>query len=155
MSTLLLQLKIRRRGSAPADTAEHNVDFWAQTGAGAAAGGDGDDDFGGEDNTAFGGFGDGPAPFNTQILNDDDEYDDGFAEFADPDGNDVDVTPGADGEGAEEDLMQTAGQLHRVKPENVNYAKRAKRVDVKKLKDTIWKELKAVAIEVDRVSAAI
>lgn len=148
----LTQLKIRRRGPAPsAENDEHGVDFWAQAGGG--GGGGGDDDMGGEDATGFGGFGDGPAPFNTQILNDDDDddYDDGFAEFADPDGLDAGAAALGDDAGAEVDLMEAAGQLHRVRPENVNYAKRAKRVDVKKLKDTIWKELRAVTIEVDKV----
>jgi condensin complex subunit 2 len=35
--------------------------------------------------------------------------------------------------------------LKKAKPETVNYAKRAKRVDVKRLKDNIWKGLKIPA----------
>jgi len=42
--------------------------------------------------------------------------------------------------------------LKRVRPETVNYAKRAKRIDVKKLKDTMWKELEEVALPVKKVS---
>lgn len=52
----------------------------------------------------------------------------------------------------EEDLLaSTQGQLKRVRVENVNYAKRAKRVDVKKLKDSIWRELEVVTIKVKEV----
>lgn len=46
----------------------------------------------------------------------------------------------------------TQGQLRRVRPEQVTYAKRAKRVDVKKLKDSIWKELEEVVVPVKQVS---
>lgn len=53
----------------------------------------------------------------------------------------------------EDDLLAaTQGQLKRVRPDNVNYAKRAKRVDVKKLKDSIWDELEEVTIKVKEVS---
>lgn len=38
-------------------------------------------------------------------------------------------------------IAATQGQTRRVKPETVNYAKRAKRVDVRKLKENIWKGL--------------
>lgn len=45
----------------------------------------------------------------------------------------------------EEDLLAaTQGQLKRTRPEFVNYAKRAKRVDVRKLKENIWKSLDIV-----------
>ena len=36
-----------------------------------------------------------------------------------------------------------------MRPEFVNYAKRAKRVDVRKLKDNIWKNLDIVVPETD------
>ncbi|KDN49553.1 hypothetical protein K437DRAFT_255223 [Tilletiaria anomala UBC 951] len=40
------------------------------------------------------------------------------------------------------DESELMGQtLRKVKPEYVNYAKKAKRVDIRKLKETIWKEL--------------
>ncbi|KAG2113164.1 condensin complex subunit 2/barren [Suillus discolor] len=74
-------------------------------------------------------------PFNTQFF--DNDYDDGPG-FDD----------GFDGDGAalqdagEQDLLAaTQGQTRRVRPEFVNYAKRAKRVDVRKLKENIWKGL--------------
>jgi condensin complex subunit 2 len=38
-------------------------------------------------------------------------------------------------------LAAIQGQTRRVRPEFVNYAKRAKRVDVRKLKENIWKGL--------------
>jgi condensin complex subunit 2 len=48
--------------------------------------------------------------------------------------------PGAEGD--EQDLMTTlAGTSRRVRPQYVNYTKKAKRVDVRKLKENIWKGL--------------
>ena len=45
-------------------------------------------------------------------------------------------------EGDELDLMTTlAGSSRRVRPQYVNYTKKAKRVDVRKLKENIWKSL--------------
>jgi condensin complex subunit 2 len=47
--------------------------------------------------------------------------------------------------GEDEDLQAAAqGQVRRIRPEFVNYAKKAKRVDVRKLKENIWKELDIV-----------
>lgn len=47
--------------------------------------------------------------------------------------------------GEDEDLQAAAqGQVRRIRPEFVNYAKRVKRVDVRRLKDNIWKELDIV-----------
>ena len=48
--------------------------------------------------------------------------------------------PGIDA-GEQDLLAATQGQTRRVRPEFVNYAKRAKRVDVRKLKENIWKGL--------------
>jgi condensin complex subunit 2 len=57
----------------------------------------------------------------------------------------------ADAEAGEQDLLaSTQGQSRRVRPQFVNYAKRAKRVDVRKLKDNIWKGLKIVVPQSDR-----
>lgn len=48
-------------------------------------------------------------------------------------------------EPGEQDLLAaTQGQTRRVRPEHVNYAKRAKRVDVRKLKENIWRGLDIV-----------
>lgn len=51
----------------------------------------------------------------------------------------------ADEDSGEQDLLAaTQGQTRRVRPEFVNYTKRAKRVDVRKLKENIWKGLDIV-----------
>lgn len=86
--------------------------------------------------------GDAGVPFNTQFFQDD--YDDGPG-FDGPGFDD-------DGEGivpevdlGEQDLLAlTQNQKRRVRPEAMNYAKRAKRVDVRRLKDNIWKGLDIV-----------
>ncbi len=83
---------------------------------------------------------DGAVPFNTQFFHDD--YDDGpgFDDVYDGDGMGA-----PDADAGEQDLLAaTAGQTRRVRPAFVNYAKRAKRVDVRKLKDNIWKGLDIV-----------
>ncbi|KAG1750052.1 condensin complex subunit 2/barren [Suillus occidentalis] len=106
---------------------EVDEQFWAQAAANQAA------ERAAADNDETG---DGlNIPFNTQFF--DNDYDDGPG-FDD----------GFDGDGAamedaeEQDLLAaTQGQTRRVRPEFVNYAKRAKRVDVRKLKENIWKGL--------------
>jgi condensin complex subunit 2 len=50
-------------------------------------------------------------------------------------------------EPGEQDLLASAQQRRRVRPETVNYARRAKRVDVRKLKENIWKNLDIVVPE--------
>lgn len=76
--------------------------------------------------------------FNTQFFQDDD--DDGFGGF-----DDLGEMPAGGGStGAqedEEDLLASTQGTRRVKPEAVNYTKRAKRVDVRRLKETIWSTL--------------
>ncbi|KAI5479524.1 hypothetical protein MNV49_003466 [Pseudohyphozyma bogoriensis] len=92
------------------------------------------EDMGGMDDDDMGGDMDfGMVPFATQgFLEDEDDADLGYPEDEE-----------------EDDLIQaTQGTLRRVRPEQMNYEKRAKRVDVKKLKDTIWKELEVVTIPV-------
>ena len=49
-----------------------------------------------------------------------------------------------DDSGEQDLLAATQGQTRRVRPEFVNYAKRAKRVDVRRLKENIWKGLDIV-----------
>ncbi|KAJ7695086.1 condensin complex subunit 2/barren [Mycena rosella] len=122
------QLKMRGQKVRYNEDGDGEVDenFWAQAAADQAAGRDGDDD------DASG----GAIPFNTQFFHDD--YDDGPG-FDDDDGEAPEIEPG------EQDLLAaTQGKTRRVKPEFVNYAKRAKRVDVRKLKDNIWKGLDIV-----------
>ena len=80
-------------------------------------------------------------PFNTQFFHDD--FDDGDGPGFDDgdDGGGIGTTaPGAEGD--EPDLMATlAGTSRRVRPQYVNYTKKAKRVDVRKLKENIWNSL--------------
>lgn len=78
-----------------------------------------------------------PAPFESQFFHDD--VDDGasFAGVEDALGLDM---GGLDDN--EDDLMAASqAQIKKIRPETVHYAKRAKRVDVKRLKDNIWKGL--------------
>ena len=81
--------------------------------------------------------GDGSSiPFNTQFFHDDDDDGPGF-----DDGFDGDLAGTAD-PGEQDLLAETQGRTRRVRPEFIKYTKRAKRVDVRKLKDNIWKGLK-------------
>ncbi|KAG8905046.1 hypothetical protein FRB99_000782 [Tulasnella sp. 403] len=82
----------------------------------------------------------GPIPFNTQFFHDD--YDDGDGPAFDEDYHEgQSALPRAE----EEDFLAAAqGQLKRTRPEFVQYAKKAKRVDVRKLKQNIWKSLDIV-----------
>jgi condensin complex subunit 2 len=86
----------------------------------------------------------GAIPFNTQFFHDD--YDDGpgfddvFEGEGEGEGDGGGPLPDTDA-GEQDLLAATAGQTRRVRPEFVNYAKRAKRVDVRKLKENIWKGL--------------
>lgn len=85
--------------------------------------------------------GGGAIPFNTQFFHDDFDDGPGFDDVYDGDGGEA--GPSANEE--EQDLLAaTQDQTRRVRPEFVNYAKRAKRVDVRKLKDNIWKNLDIV-----------
>lgn len=81
----------------------------------------------------------------------DDDDDDDAGAFGFPDDNDTfdngsQSMPPADV--AEVDLLAaTQDQPRRVRIERVNYAKKAKRVDVKRLKDNIWKGLDIPVIQ--------
>lgn len=60
----------------------------------------------------------------------------------------------------EDDLLKaTQGQVKRARPVFVNYARKAKRVDVRMLKENIWKELALEAathdVEEDEVGFSI
>ncbi|KAI0272463.1 condensin complex subunit 2/barren [Gloeopeniophorella convolvens] len=129
-------LKMRGQRAPLNENGDGEVDenFWAQAAADQAAGRAGED---GDE------AGNGSAiPFNTQFFHDDDDddgpgFDDGF---------DGDLPPTA--EPGEQDLLaETQGKTRRVRPEFVNYTKRAKRVDVRKLKENIWKGLKIAVPE--------
>lgn len=94
--------------------------------------------------------GDAAAPFETQFFNDDgdDGGDFGFG---------ADSPLGGGGGGIpnfEEDDDLWAGtqgqQLKRARPENVHFAKKAKRVDVKRLKDDIWTGLRSLVPDTEK-----
>lgn len=78
-------------------------------------------------------------------------FDTPFFQFGEDDGGFDAMDDGAEGGmdiDANDDDEELATQaLKRVRPEFVNYAKKAKRVDVRKLKENIWKQL---AIEVEK-----
>ncbi|MCO5573432.1 hypothetical protein L7F22_027203 [Adiantum nelumboides] len=77
-------------------------------------------------------------PFDTQFFHEDD--DGGFDPMGEATENALALEP--------EDEEELATQaLKRIRPEFVNYAKKAKRVDVRKLKDNIWRELAIFAGE--------
>jgi condensin complex subunit 2 len=81
--------------------------------------------------------GDGSSiPFNTQFFHDEDDDGPGF-----DDGFDGDLADTAD-PGEQDLLSKTQGKTRRVRPEFIKYTKRAKRVDVRKLKENIWRGLK-------------
>ena len=72
-------------------------------------------------------------------------------------GDDPEALNGGEAKPEEEDLWAgTQGKLKMARPESVHYAKKAKKVDVKRLKDNIWKGLKiedkAVGLQDDMVS---
>jgi hypothetical protein len=74
-------------------------------------------------------------------------------------GDDPEGLNGGEAKPEEEDLWAgTQGKLKMARPESVHYAKKAKKVDVKRLKDNIWKGLKiedkAVGLQDDMVSDA-
>ncbi|KAJ3732026.1 condensin complex subunit 2/barren [Lentinula guzmanii] len=136
-------LKMRgQRGPAPTNAdGEVDENFWARAAADqaqAAGRSRDDDDMDDSIDQQYETAATGDAiPFNTQFFHDD--YDDGpgFDAFDGGDGGAID--PG------EQDLLAgTQGQTRRVKPEAVRFSKRAKRVDVRKLKENIWKGLDLV-----------
>jgi condensin complex subunit 2 len=85
--------------------------------------------------------------FNTAPGFDDDDdddviggnFDDGFEENVDDNNNDIPIVFEAE-DTDYGDALASATQT-TVKPNYVNYAKKAKRVDVKRLKDNIWRKL--------------
>jgi condensin complex subunit 2 len=150
---------MRGRRVNPGTNAEGKIDenFWAQAAADQAAGRSGEDgnegessyfrrilgDIGIYSSHAHFADGDGQAiPFNTQFFHDDFDDDGDGPGFDDGDdgGGIGSVVPGAEGD--VQDLMATlVGSSRRVRPQYVIYTKKAKRVDVRKLKENIWKSL--------------
>ena len=143
---------------------EVDEQFWAQAAADQAnalgddADGMGDDGFDGRAPHALGHRGhgltaclpsfiaDSPAPFSTQFFQDDDDQGGGFDGGIDPDASIGSIPPLEGLVGTEEENLWAGTQdLKRTRPDYVKYTKRAKRVDVKKLKDSIWKGLEIFA----------
>lgn len=82
-------------------------------------------------------------PFNTALFEGSDPYDDGVGELAPADDVFLDGDAG-DAGGADvdsDDEFFAGDSLRRVRPEYVEHAKKAKQVDVKRLKDNIWRGL--------------
>ncbi|WVQ75709.1 hypothetical protein IAR50_005339 [Cryptococcus sp. DSM 104548] len=142
-------LRVRKAGGgvqAPMnENGEIDENFWANAAAERAEGENENDE-----------FGSGPAPFESQFFQDDDDgYDVGpdmpaMMDFGDEplvvyDENGLPIA-GVGADGGEEDLLAgTQGiELRRARPETVHFAKKAKRVDVKRLKDDIWSGLKSL-----------
>jgi hypothetical protein len=150
-SELLSALCLDSSPAARGDT-EVDEEFWAAQAAAQAqdlAGNDDDDD-------GFGTQGDDPIPFSTQFFHDDGPDTQPGADLLDPDssseaGVDLDADPNlaalpkVEEEEESNNLWAGTQGLRRSRPDFVKYAKRAKRVDVKKLKDSIWKGLEIFA----------
>ncbi|WVF69854.1 hypothetical protein IAT40_004635 [Kwoniella sp. CBS 6097] len=129
-------LRMRRNGHtvrmAENPNGEIDENFWAQAAADradAGVNGEGMD------------FDSQPAPFESQFFHDD--GDDGYVDDA------LDASdPSGMGMGMDEadDLWQATQdqELRKSRPETVHFAKKAKRVDVKRLKDDIWTGLKSL-----------
>ncbi|CAK9782303.1 barren [Cutaneotrichosporon oleaginosum] len=110
----------RRPGVAQSGDGEIDETFWAAAAEAPADEGEGFD---------------APAPFESQFF-----HDDGDDEFVD-----AALEPAfGDDEDQDQDLQLGGETLRRARPENVHYAKKAKRVDVKRLKDDIWDGLKSL-----------
>ncbi|VDC01866.1 unnamed protein product [Peniophora sp. CBMAI 1063] len=125
------QFALQMRGDRPLETGDGEVDeqFWAKAAEDQQRAGT---------EEAEGGLAE-TLPLPTQFFDDDDDgmaYNDNYEA---PVGDIPPIHPG------EQDLLaQVEGQERRVKPAAVNFAKRAKRVDVRKLKENIWRGLEIV-----------
>lgn len=78
-------------------------------------------------------------PFSTALFDAPDPYDEELPALAPAD--DVFLEDGAGGEVDSDDEFLAGDSLRRVRPEYVEHAKKAKQVDVKRLKDNIWRGL--------------
>ncbi|WVR04495.1 hypothetical protein IAU60_001499 [Kwoniella sp. DSM 27419] len=126
-------LRMRRNGTATrmAENPNGEIDenFWAQAAADRV---DGDPGQGNDDSQPM---------FESQFFHDD--MDDAFVD---------DALGGSGMDGGEADDLWQATQdqeLRKSRPETVNFAKKAKRVDVKRLKDDIWTGLRSL-VPVDK-----
>ena len=134
---------------------EHEIDenFWAQAAANQAAGRSGAEDIDASKfcmacsslvaSSVLPSAQEGDILFSRREFFQDDDDAPGFDDVFDNDG----AEPITVAEPGEQDLLASTQQRRRVRPETVNYAKRAKRVDVRKLKENIWKNLDIVVPE--------
>jgi hypothetical protein len=97
--------------------------------------------------------GGGAIPFNTQFFHDDEFDDDPVGYEDDLEVGELVIPTALDDEG--DLLAATQGPLKRVRPEFVNYARKAKRVDVRKLKENIWRGLRIVTTDDVEVGRSI
>ncbi|CAH7687255.1 condensin complex subunit 2/barren [Phakopsora pachyrhizi] len=138
---------------------EIDENYWARTAAAAAAAAQAstEEDAANEPDSA------NPIPFATQFFQDEgDDLADFEEEFDNPVGLSVNVDDGDDTikpgdvkmEGVDEnDLIAATQNINvRTRPDFINYAKKAKRVDVKKLKENIWKELEVLTNDLEEES---
>jgi condensin complex subunit 2 len=146
----------KKNQSARIENAEGEIDttFWAEAAAERA------DGMGGESAATSRGLWltivepASPMPFESQFFADgDNDGDDDITDIGDfafvDDALDEPSTPLPSGpgdmDGEDDNLWQgSQTQIKRARPENVTFAKRAKRVDVKRLKDDIWVGLKSL-----------
>ncbi|WAR62763.1 hypothetical protein PtB15_15B351 [Puccinia triticina] len=147
-------MRVKASGSlAHHPGADIDENYWARTAAAAAAQNNPDQTNQEEDsNDAI--------PFATQFFQDEpDDQPDFEEEFDNPVGMTVNLSVDPDDTTMddasktnedEHDLIAATQNLNvRARPEFVNYAKKAKRVDVKKLKENIWKELEELTTEME------
>lgn len=143
-------MRVKASGSVAHNPgADIDENYWARTAAAAVAQHNADQANPEEDSTEG-------IPFATQFFQDEaDDQPDFEEEFDNPVGSVAPIEVDADGKlndsnvkEDENDLIAATQNLNvRARPEFVTYAKKAKRVDVKKLKENIWRELEDLTIQ--------
>ncbi|PLW33841.1 hypothetical protein PCASD_15888 [Puccinia coronata f. sp. avenae] len=148
-------MRVKASGSAvnhPGTDIDEN--YWARTAAAAAAQNNANQTNPEEEDS------NDAIPFATQFFQDEpDDQPDFEEEFDNPVGSTANLTTDQDmpvlndpskTKDDEHDLIAATQNLNvRTRPEFVNYAKKAKRVDVKKLKENIWRELEELTAELE------
>jgi len=148
-------MRVKASGSvAHHPGADIDENYWARTAAAAAAQNNADQANPDEEDS------NDAIPFATQFFQDEpDDQPDFEEEFDNPVGMTANISADQDStmlndasktKDDEHDLIAATQNLNvRARPEFVNYAKKAKRVDVKKLKENIWRELEELTIELE------
>ncbi|KAJ2781380.1 hypothetical protein H4R18_002910 [Coemansia javaensis] len=144
-------LKFNPRRMRPAG-ASASATAAAAAAAAAAAGDSGGNSYGGFDVDGgdgvniFGGLGDealGGASLDDYDDDDDDDDDDALRLGAGDEGPGGSGIGGGNDGNSNDDTKSGIPQLKLIKPLHINYARRAKRVNVKRLKDNLWREIAA------------